>query len=146
MLLDLAPEIPWAPVVQGWHPDDYLRCLDLYAARGFDLRTLPVVGVGSVCRRQAMDEAIVILRSLKARGLKLHGFGFKVRGLERAFDLLTSSDSLAWSFGARRSPPMAGHTHKSCANCQVFALRWYRDLERRIASLSAQQPLFAEAA
>lgn len=143
-LLDLAPEIPWAPVLQGWEPDDYLRHLDAYGARGFDLRRAPVVGVGSVCRRQHMDAAILILRSLQ--GLKLHGFGFKVQGLERAWNLLASSDSLAWSFNARHSPPLPGCTHKSCANCPRYALRWYERVQRRLQSLAAQGSLFSEAA
>src|SRR3954467_15595459 len=37
-LRDLAPELPFVPVVQGWEIADYLRCIDLYAARGAGLR------------------------------------------------------------------------------------------------------------
>ena len=37
---------------------------------------------------------------------------------------LASADSLAWSYDARRRPPLPGHTHKNCANCQPYALTW----------------------
>jgi hypothetical protein len=33
-------------------------------------------------------------------------------------------DSMAWSLGARFNPPLRGHTHKNCANCLEYALRW----------------------
>ena len=35
------------------------------------------------------------------------------------------ADSLAWSYHARREPPLPGcNTHKNCANCVRFALAW----------------------
>lgn len=123
-LTALAPEIPWTPVVQGRERDDYLRCADLYEAVGVSLASLPVVGVGSVCRRQATGEAVRIFSALKHRGLRLHGFGLKLGGLENASHLLASADSMAWSFGARRAPPIAGHQHRTCANCSTWAARW----------------------
>lgn len=123
-LRDRAPAVPWVPVLQGWTLDDYRRHLDDYASAGVDLRTLPVVGVGSVCRRQNTTEAAAIFGMLYRYGLRLHGFGLKLGGLRRASHLLASADSLAWSYRARRSPPMPGHLHKSCANCMAFALEW----------------------
>ena len=123
-LCDLAPDVPWVPVVQGWTRDDYLRCADAYGAAGVDLATLPTVGVGSVCRRQGTAEAARIFASLAGRGLRLHGFGLKLAGLEQAAHLLVSADSMAWSFGARRQPPLPGHRHRSCANCPTFARQW----------------------
>lgn len=57
-------------------------------------------------------------------GLRLHAFGFKLTGLRLWHHLLDSSDSLAWSYRARRSPPLPGHRHRSCANCMPYALRW----------------------
>lgn len=50
-LLDLAPELPWAPVIQGWTWGDYMRHADAYQKAGIDLARFPAVGVGSVCRR-----------------------------------------------------------------------------------------------
>ena len=127
-LLRLAPELPWVPVLQGWERDDYLRHLDEYARAGVDLRALPVVGLGSVCRRQATGTVEGLVRGLTAEGLRLHGFGFKSSGLLRVADVLTSADSMAWSFRARRSPPLPDCRHRSCANCLRFALSWRRRL------------------
>ncbi|MFB6396712.1 hypothetical protein [Polymorphospora lycopeni] len=127
-LRDLAPDLPIIPVVQGWQPDDYLRCVDLYQSMiGLDLTTVPLVGLGSVCRRQGTRDAGLILRALHLRGVRrLHGFGFKVLGLAEHGHLLTSADSMAWSIDARRRPPLPGHAarHKNCANCLTYALNW----------------------
>jgi hypothetical protein len=128
-LLDRAPEIPWAPVIQGWDVADYLRHADAYEAAGIDLRARPIVGVGSVCRRQHSAQAESIFRVLAERGLALHGFGLKQRGLARSASYLSSADSLAWSFNARRNPDPGGCPHsrrgaKNCANCAPYALAW----------------------
>lgn len=124
-LRDLAPEIPWAPVLQGWEPDDYQRCADLYEMNGIELEKEPIVGVGTVCRRQHTAEAVTIFSQLAARGLRLHGFGLKIQGLQKCAHYLASSDSMAWSYGARRKPPFCGSkTHKNCANCWEYAQMW----------------------
>lgn len=123
-LRDLAPDLPFIPVLQGWTLADYLRCVDLYDAAGVDLTTLPLVGIGSVCRRQNTSEIDVIVSTIAARGIALHGFGVKTAGLTAYADQLASADSLAWSYRARRSPPLPGCSHKSCANCPRYALRW----------------------
>ncbi|MBK9181460.1 MAG: hypothetical protein IPM45_18265 [Acidimicrobiales bacterium] len=124
LLRQLAPDLPWLPVVQGWSIADYLRCVDLYGERGVDLRTLPLVGLGSVCRRQDTAEVAEIVHALHSLGLRLHGFGVKAGGLRRAGRWLVSADSMAWSFAARRSPPLPGCRHATCANCLRYALRW----------------------
>jgi hypothetical protein len=36
-LMTTAPEIPWAPVLQGYGLNDYKRHVDAYLARGIDL-------------------------------------------------------------------------------------------------------------
>jgi hypothetical protein len=59
------------PVVQGWRLADYLACAELYAVAGVDLAALPLVGLGSVCRRQSTAEIAVIVGELARRGLKL---------------------------------------------------------------------------
>lgn len=125
-----APELPIIPVVQGWTRDDYLRHVDMYAAVGVDLEAEGLVGVGSVCRRQNMSEALDILAALAP--LRLHGFGFKVLGLTRGAQMLKSADSLAWSYRARRDVALPGCTHKACNNCIVFARQWAARIERAI--------------
>ena len=124
----LAPDIPWTPVLQGWTPGEYLDHLEMYDAAGADLRREPLVGVGSVCRRQTGIRADHIPWSLANEGLRLHGFGYKVTGLRRSAHHLVSADSLAWSLHARFHPPIAGHPHRTCANCAEFALAWRDEL------------------
>ena len=115
------------PVLQGWERDDYLRHIDSYAARGVDLEQCATVGVGSVCRRQDLGVAEYVIMSIASTiGARSHGFGIKTGGVHRYGAALGSADSLAWSFNARKHPPIDGHTHKSCANCPVWALRWRR--------------------
>lgn len=139
-----------APVVQGWRLPDYLECVELYRDAGVDLAAEPVVGLGSVCRRQAMGEAHVIAHALHGLGLKLHGFGVKITGLLAFGHLLTSADSMAWSLDARFSAPLHGCPHKSCANCLRYALRWRDRLLAQLADAAdaraRQLDLFAGAA
>lgn len=124
-LMTIAPDVPWAPVLQGWDLRDYVSCVEAYGREGVDLTSLPIVGVGSVCRRQATREAVSILKELSSYGIRLHGFGFKLKGVRLAREFLVSADSLAWSYDARRAPPIAGHMHKNCANCAEYAANWY---------------------
>lgn len=123
-LRSIAPEVPWIPVLQGWAIGDYFRHLDAYAAAGVDLTSQPLVGVGTVCRRQNTVTASLLMAGLHAEGLRLHAFGFKLQGLRLCADHLESADSMAWSYSARRNPPLPGHTHLNCANCLEYALGW----------------------
>ncbi|WP_229069004.1 hypothetical protein [Actinoplanes sp. DH11] len=143
-LRDLAPDLPFVPVVQGWTPGDYLRCVDRYQRAGIDLTRMPLVGVGSVCRRQSTVQVGDILTALHQAGLtRLHGFGFKTLGLARHGHLLASADSMAWSAQARREPALPGcHGHRNCANCARYALAWRTRLITKVAAASRQPALF----
>lgn len=144
-LRDLAPDMPFIPVVQGWTVGDYLRCIDHYTAAGVDLADHLVVGVGSICRRQGTGEAGIILAALRAAGLpRLHGFGVKVTGLRLSGPLLHSADSMAWSIDARRQPPLPGCAgrHRNCANCPRYALDWRTHVLAAITTPSHQPALF----
>lgn len=125
------------PVIQGWERDEYLRCWEMYHQAGVDLEWEDTIGVGTVCRRQDTAEAGQIMRALsdKLLGTQLHGFGVKVAGLQSFGDVLASADSLAWSYRARRSPPLHGCLHKSCANCLRYALQWRETVIRPLAQL-----------
>jgi hypothetical protein len=138
-LRDLAPDLPIIPVVQGWAPEDYARCADLYwSLARVDLTTAPRVGLGSICRRQGTADAGHIIRALRAAGLaRLHLFGFKVLGLAEHRALLTDADtcdSMAWSDTARklRRPALPecvrDGRHRNCANCLRYALHWRRSV------------------
>lgn len=122
----LAPEIAWLPVLQGWQLPEYVAHVEQYAVAGIDLRREPLVGVGTVCRRQATREGVRIMQTLSGLGLRLHGFGLKTLGLRAGAEYLRSADSLAWSYTARRERTACedGHQHLNCANCLGYALRW----------------------
>lgn len=131
LLMNLDPSIPWTPVLQGQREDDYRRHVEMFYEAGFDLRKYETVGLGSVCRRQHTQEAERIICNFFDMGLKLHGFGFKKLGLVNTFGFLRSADSLAWSYGARKNPPLPGCTHKSCANCPAWAMKWRTETLKR---------------
>lgn len=138
-----APDLPFVPVLQGWDLADYLRHADAYAKAGIDLTAEPVVGLGSVCRRQHTEVVEELLYRLAARDITaVHGFGFKAKGLERAGHMLGTADSMAWSYAARRRPPLPGCSgHINCANCASYALRWR---ERLLGNLPTwHQPTLA---
>ena len=143
-LRDLAPDLNIIPAVQGDTPDAYRRCVDMYWSMiRVDLTAMPLVAVGSICRRQGTREAGQILTALHAAGVRrLHGFGFKTLGLTAYGHLLTSADSLAWSDVARkmRRPALpqcvAAGRHKNCANCLPFALQW----RARVVAAAAAPP------
>lgn len=99
-----ATDAPLMPVLQGFKPQEYLDCLNLYGDRlTYEMR----VGVGSICKRNshpAMIEYILTLIKQKRPDLRLHGFGIKFTALCRPGirRLLYSADSMAWSFAARK--------------------------------------------
>ena len=127
-LRKLTDDIHIIPVLQGQTIEDYYNHFEMYEAAGFNLREEAVVGIGSVCRREATKEIEHIVKSLYNKGLKLHGFGVKTNGLKRYSQYLASSDSLAWSYGARmaKNPceSCASRNVKNCANCLLYALKW----------------------
>lgn len=130
-LRELAPHLPFIPVLQGYSLSDYRRCVELYHGAGVDLAAEPTVGLGSVCRRESTDEIAQIVSSLTdlVPGIRLHGFGVKRGGFSRYAHQLVSADSLAWSDAGRRqrpcSHPRPGRSPaKAENNCPVFAMNW----------------------
>lgn len=128
--LSLRDRGPFIPVLQGWSIDDYEACVGLYAQAGVDLRELPLVGLGTVCRRHDTAEIARVVNALHSHGLRLHGFGMKSRGVARCAHMLTSADSMSWSSRARNEwhhekRRLCGGDHKGgCANCLAWALAW----------------------
>lgn len=120
-----ASDIDWVPVLQGYHREDYLAHLEMYGDYGDDLRESALVGIGSICRRQATEMVERLLMELSDYGLRLHGFGLKELALRRVSPYLESADSMAWSFRARKEQiklPECGH--RVCTNCLPMALQW----------------------
>jgi hypothetical protein len=120
------------PVLQGWRLGDYIAHAEAYRDAGVNLATARTVGLGSVCRRQGTSEIAAVVVELALRcGVALHGFGIKTRGLGLYAGYLASADSMAWSYNARRHPPLPGCRHRSCANCLRWALRWRTKILQR---------------
>lgn len=122
-LRETAPTLPFVPVLQGWELADYRRCVELYETAGIRLADEPIVGLGSVCRRQATAEIGEIVGALSAE-FNLHGFGVKLDGIRRYGWMLTSADSMAWSYTGRNIRPCPHGTAASCANCWPWAESW----------------------
>ena len=142
-LRSLSPDLPIVPVLQGWTITDYLHCADLYERAGINLAAEPLVGLGSVCRRQATTAVHTLITVLHERGItRLHGFGFKIQGLIQCGHLLASADSMAWSYAARRHPPLPGceTRHINCANCPRYAYRWYSHVRASLTWPRYTQP------
>ena len=127
-LRSLNSEIHYIPVLQGYELKDYFEHFEMFEANGIDLRTEPVVGVGSVCRRQNTKEIEHLFKCLNSKGLNLHGFGVKTNGLKKYSKYLKSADSLAWSFSARiqneKCDKCKNKAIKNCANCFNYAINW----------------------
>lgn len=126
ILQQLAPEVPWVPTLQGWHPDDYLHHADAYMAAGVQLDQQPLVGIGSIAMRQHTPTAAwAVTQAQHHTGARLHAYGAKDTGLRAWGWALTSADSMAWSTTARREATrMPGCTHHDCRNCQRWAETW----------------------
>lgn len=124
--------LPFIPVLQGWTVDDYLHHIDMYTAAGVDLSTAPLVGVGSVCRRNATAEICAIFGAIHDRGVtRLHGFGVKRSGIRHGGHLLATADSMSWSVEARYADTLPACRHKNCTNCLPFALAWRERMLRQ---------------
>ncbi|MFI0406638.1 hypothetical protein [Actinomadura sp. 3N508] len=119
-------DCPFMPTLQGWTLADFLTCWDMYGDAGVDLTWQAVVGLGSVCRRERVEEVGDILLALRDLDpeLPIHAFGFKTVGVRRYADLMDTCDSGAWSKGGRKRPdPVC--PKRSCSNCLHYALDWY---------------------
>lgn len=132
------PFIPWIPVIQGWEPEDYLYCAELYEAAGVRLADEYRVGIGSICRRASVPGIVRVIELFAGRGYRMHGFGVKASALPVIGHLLASADSYAWSDVARKENIlMPGCSHLSrpdrvtgerretdCRNCPRWAQQW----------------------
>jgi hypothetical protein len=139
------PGVAVVPVLQGWVRGDYFRHVRMYEDAGIDLYAEPLVGVGTVCRRQASSEGIEIVGSLASSGLRLHGFGLKLTALSVLAPALVSADSMAWSYAGRMQPHRNGCPKRSCANCLHWAMEWRDQVlasSGRVRPVSRQVELF----
>jgi hypothetical protein len=146
-LRTLDAALPIIPVIQGQIADDYLRHIDDFYAAGIDLQKEPVVGIGSVCRRQATKEIVSIVKQVTDAGMNLHGFGVKTLGLRKIHHLMKSADSMAWSFAARRERIRFSEcTHNAviCNNCMAYAVEWRKNLLNSLPIAHEKTALLSE--
>lgn len=129
----LAPDLHIVPVLQGFTRAQYARHAGMLELAGIRLADEPLVGLGSVCRRQGTREIAEIVRYFAAQGVRLHGFGVGVRGLSLYGDRVASIDSNAWSYNGRQMGACPHGLVKKEANCPVKALDWLRGALDRIA-------------
>ena len=92
-----------------------------------------------MCRRQSTVEVEEIVRFFSSQKLRLHGFGVKVSGLREYADVLSSSDSLAWSMKGRYVPGCAPG-HRTESNCLSFALDWYQRIRDAMPAAGVVDP------
>lgn len=118
-----APDLPFIPTLQGWEMGDYVSHVQMYEDAGVRLVDQPIVGLGSVCRRQATSEIGAIVSRLHSFGLRLHGFGCKAGAIAKYGQLLASADSMAWSFNGRYAK-FCPEGKRACAHCFHFAMEW----------------------
>ena len=96
----------FVPVIQGWHPEQYLRCLERMP---FAL-DFPLVGIGSMCRRHVEGEygilhvLDVLDRAFNGSETRFHLFGLKSQGMSaaRTHPRVASCDSQAYGVTARQ--------------------------------------------
>jgi hypothetical protein len=138
------PDEPWLPTLQGWTPDEYVMCAEVYEQYGVDLTKYRHVGLGSVCRRgpEQTRNVIDVVKTLAPLGLNLHGFGMSIDALRVVAPYLTSADSMAWSDAARhRKLRLDGCEHVGdCRNCLTWALRWRETVFAAIRAGDPAQP------
>lgn len=126
---------PPMPVLQGWLPEDYLRC----AVAMPDWPEL--VGIGSVCRREtsAIIHLIDVLDKFLPGHVKFHLFGVKgdalpmLAGHPRVF----STDSMAWDLAMRleTQPPRPRSMRAE------YMSKWFDDQTEKInAATPSWQP------
>ncbi len=123
-IIDLNPNVYILPVLQGYTLEDYLKCADMY-----NFPPGCYVGIGSVCKRNRnIDEVKSILKGVADyTGFNLHGFGLKLTALQNPEirKLLSSSDSMAWSFNARTE---SNFTRGNRANDWTYAMEYYNKI------------------
>lgn len=144
-LTQLQPTIPWAPVLQGWTIGEYIDHIYQYEKAGVNLSSLPIVGIGSIAARQHTEIGYIeaLVREVASAGIRLHGFGLKVKGLTRYAHLLSSADSVAWSMHARMAQirlPECTHSCADCRGCITYALKWRKDLLAKVSVKEKEIP------
>ena len=91
-------------VLQGWYPEDYVRCVDMLAIQDWP----DMVGVGSVCRRNVggpdgIEKIVDALDRVLPKHVKFHFFGVKGGAVKQlgGHHRFASLDSMAYDYVLR---------------------------------------------
>lgn len=146
-----AAGMSWArpmPIIQGWSVDDYLRSLDLTLEvwGRWSSAPPPLIGVGSVCRRNLTHPSHGLLSIISALELhlpsssRLHLFGVKGSALStlKTFPCVASVDSMAYDFGARVKSRLTGTSNNLAHRCAEMS-SWLSAANHRIEPTSGDQ-------
>jgi hypothetical protein len=120
----------FVPVIQGWRPDHYLRCID----RMPFVLDWPLVGIGSMCRRHVTgpNGVIQVLNALDSAfagtTTRFHLFGLKSQGIQHAalHPRVASCDSQAYGVAARQDA-WKERAPKSDRYVAGVMRRWYEE-------------------
>jgi len=121
-------------VVQGWNVEDYIRHIDLMLKKKvIEDKKDCVIGIGSVCRRNATLNIVNIIKAIRKRlpNAYLHAFGVKGDTLPYINRLVDSADSFAWAIGSwhakRDGRPVCGRfgCEKNCVHCEEAVKIFY---------------------
>ena len=130
------------PVLQGWYPDEYQRCADLYGLH----RWPDLVGIGSVCRRhmngpEGVLRIVAALDKIMPQNVRFHLFGVKGTALTalRGHARIESADSMAWDFACRRENHRVNQTMRA-----EYMRRWYRGIIADLSQPDLSMSLFNE--
>ena len=131
----------FVPVLQGWHPHHYLRCLE----RMPWVLDCPLVSIGSMCRRHVHGEHGILHvlelldRAFSGSNAKWHLFGLKSQAIAYAAQhpRVASTDSQAYGVAARQNARKA-RTSKTDAVVASAMTRWHA---QQLAAISTRPPL-----
>ncbi len=141
-LRHMAPDLPIIPVLQGWKSDQYRTHVAMYREIwGVDLYREPLVGIGSVCRREgtaAFAPISDMMYEFWKDGMRMHAFGLSKPAMVKLCGSLVSSDSLAWSRSGRDLSNRVGQP-KNLQNSPGYALAWRKKLLRDLEEKGGRQ-------
>lgn len=131
-LREMAPDLPFIPVLQGFTLGEYVHGFDQYATACIDLAAEPIVMLGSVCRREATTEIHAIVTTPHARGItQLHASASSPLASASTVTcpprpIPSPGPSTPAATGVRpRGAPDTANT-KNCASRLPYALAWRR--------------------
>lgn len=90
------------PVLQGYEPEQYRRCIELYEREGF---IEDYMAIGTVCKRDSVDSIHRVLETLERHlpDTEWHMFGMTLNAWKdrRLWGRFKSADTAAWNWGGQ---------------------------------------------